>query len=98
MSVYLRLLATLLLVGGIGLAVVSTRWVLGDDPYFRAARALEREGQTDSCARADREQFEPGCRHGIAPLASWWMKATNADAAAIRTGGNGFALRPFFLH
>ena len=42
MSAYLRILATLLLVGGFALAVVSTRWVLGDDTYFRALRGLER--------------------------------------------------------
>jgi hypothetical protein len=42
MSTYLRLLATVLLIGGVVLAVVSTRWALGDEVYFRAARALER--------------------------------------------------------
>ncbi len=42
MTLYLRILATLLLVGGLALAVVSMRWVLGDEVYFRAAHALER--------------------------------------------------------
>ena len=42
MNTYLRVLGTVLLVGGLALAVVSTRWVLGDETYFRAARALER--------------------------------------------------------
>jgi len=42
MTIYLRILGALILVGGLGLAVVATRWVLGDDTYFRAAHALER--------------------------------------------------------
>ena len=42
MSVYLRVLAVVVLVGGIVLCVIATRLTLGDDAFFRAARALER--------------------------------------------------------
>jgi hypothetical protein len=42
MTGYLRGLATVLLVGGLVLSVLATRWALGDEPFFRAARALER--------------------------------------------------------
>ncbi len=42
MTIYLRILGVLLLVGGLALSIVSTRWVLGDETYFRAAHALER--------------------------------------------------------
>jgi hypothetical protein len=42
MSSYLRLLGFALLIGGLVLAVVATRWALGDEAYFRAALALER--------------------------------------------------------
>jgi hypothetical protein len=42
MKGYLKVLGVVLLVGGLGICVVSVRWALGDEPFFRAARALER--------------------------------------------------------
>lgn len=42
MSAYLRLLAVVLLVAGIGVSALATRAALGDEAYFRAAEALER--------------------------------------------------------
>ena len=42
MKAYLRLLGTIFLVAGLVVCVLASRTTLADEPYYRAAHALER--------------------------------------------------------
>jgi hypothetical protein len=84
MSRLLRLLAVLLLLGGLGGCAVAILAALGDDAYYRALDALERH--------ADHILFQAEYQAALARHAAFLTAATVCGVAGVVGGAILFAL------